>query len=376
MEYGSRSTMQNEPIRVLHVLQRMEAGGTQALLMNLYRQIDRSKVQFDFLVEYEEHQFYDDEIISLGGKIYRTSVREDKNIFKFISFLNHFFVDHPEYRIVHTHTYSVGYFVLKAAEQSGIPVRIAHSHSNKMSGKGVVIKIVMKKLYSLHANELFACSKEAGRFLYGDKPFRVIRNAIQIDKFEYDPMMRLEMRKKLGYDDSDIVVGSVGRLHEQKNQVFLLEVFREILDRHKNAKLLLVGDGPNRDLIMHKADALGITSSMKLLSNRNDVNEIYQAMDVFVLPSLYEGLGIAAIEAQVSGLPTFCSDGVAAEAKICELFSQMPLSIGPILWADEIDGVWQQPRVGMGKAAKQSGFDISESSTLLQQWYLNHWVNA
>ena len=158
-----------EPIRVLHILQRMEAGGTQALLMNIYRKIDRTKVQFDFLVVYKEKQFYDDEIEKMGGHVYKLSFREDLNLPKFQKDLAVFFAQHHEYKIVHCHAYTIGYFCLKAAKKAGIPVRIAHSHNNEtVHDIKYLPKLFMQRLFTLNATDLFACSNEAGKYLFKD----------------------------------------------------------------------------------------------------------------------------------------------------------------------------------------------------------------
>jgi glycosyltransferase involved in cell wall biosynthesis len=316
-----------EPIRVLHVLQRMEAGGTQAFLMNLYRNVDRSKVQFDFLVEYTERQFYDDEIESLGGHVYRASFREDHDLPRFRRFLGDFFAEHGEYRIVHCHAYTVGYFVLKAAEEAGVTVRIAHSHNNNMSGTTVPLKLVMRLLFPVHATHLMAASTEAGRFLFGDRPFTVAKNAIDVDRFRFDPRVREEVRSELGLGDA-FVVGNVGRLHQQKNQAFLLDAFAELSAAMPEARLLMVGSGPLHDQLVEKVKQLGIDGKTTLLSNRGNMDRLYQAMDVFALPSLYEGLGIVAIEAQSAGLPTICSTGVAEDANVSPLFQRMSLDDG------------------------------------------------
>lgn len=359
-----------EPIRVLHVLQRMEAGGTQAFLMNLYRNIDREKVQFDFMVEYAERQFYDDEIESLGGRIFRSSFREDYNLPRFKKFLSDFFAEHPEYRIVHCHAYTIGYFVLKAAEEAGVTVRIAHSHNNNMSGLTVPLKIVMRSLFPVHATHLMAASTEAGRFLFGGRDFTVVKNAIDIDRFHYDADVRRQVRDELDLGCS-FVVGNVGRLHQQKNQAFLLDIFNEILALEPKARLLMVGSGPLHDELVRKAESLGICDDIILLSNRSDMNRIYQAMDVFALPSLYEGLGIVAIEAQSSGLPTICSDGVAEDANVSPLFQRVPLDAGATAWARTILGNWGKRDSELGAAgAKEHGFDVRENSAKIQEWYL------
>jgi len=359
-----------EPIRVLHVLQRMEAGGTQAFLMNLYRNIDRSKVQFDFLVEYSEKQFYDDEIESMGGNVYRTSFREDFNLIKFKRDLKQFFEIHNRYDIIHCHVYTVGYFVLKAAKKTNITIRIAHSHNNNMSGVTKPLKIVMRHLFSIYANRFMACSDEAGAFLFGNRAFTVIRNAIDVDKFTFSEVKRAEIRQELGLEDA-FVVGNVGRLHHQKNQLFLLDVFKEILLHKSNSVLLLVGNGPLRQKLLSKAVSLSISDRIILLSDRHDMDRLYQAMDVFVLPSLYEGFGIVAIEAQSAGLPTICSSGVAKAANVSKLFSELSLDDSPSVWAEKIIAAnGERDSFAGSTGARSHGFDIKSNSLELQNWYL------
>ena len=366
----------SNPIRVLHVLQRMEAGGTQAFLMNLYRNIDRTKVQFDFMVEYTAPQFYDDEIKSLGGRIYRSSFREDHDLPRFRHFLRDFFAEHREYRIVHCHAYTVGYFVLKAAEDAGVPVRIAHSHNNSMSGVTVPLKLVMRRLFPIHATNLMAASTEAGKFLFGNRPFTVVKNAIDVDHFRFDPAVRSEARSELGLGDA-FVIGNVGRLHQQKNQSFLLEVFAKLSNAMPEARLLLVGSGPLRDQLVDKAGQLGIDSKIVLLSNRTDMDRLYQAMDIFVLPSLYEGLGIVAIEAQSAGLPTICSMGVAEDANVSSLFQRASLDDGPAAWVSAIvDNAGVREPVLGPEGVKAHGFDVRDNSLKMQEWYLKEAADA
>lgn len=364
------------PVHVLHFVQRMEAGGTQALLINLHRSIDRSKVQFDYLVEYEAPQFYDDEIRCLGGRVYRTSFREDRNLPKFLGDLRRFFAEHAEYDIVHCHCYTVGYFVLKAAEREGVAVRIAHSHSNSMSGATVPLKVVMRSLFPVHATHLMACSREAGEFLFGGRDFTVIKNAIDVARFAYSSQVREEVRREFGLGDS-FVVGNVGRLHHQKNQSFLLEVFAKVIEMRPDARLLMVGEGPLRSELLTKAERLGVSDRLTLLSNRTDVNRLYQAMDVFVLPSIYEGLGIVALEAQSSGLVTVCSDGVAEDADVSPLFERYALNESPERWAEAIvaAGDRREPDAGP-EGVRIHGFDIAANANLLQEWYLREAEHA
>lgn len=323
-----------EPIRVLHILQRMEAGGTQALLMNIYRKIDRTKVQFDFLVVYKEKQFYDDEIEKMGGHVYKLSFREDLNLPKFQKDLAVFFAQHHEYKIVHCHAYTIGYFCLKAAKKAGILVRIAHSHNNEtVHDIKYLPKLFMQRMFTKNATDLFACSEEAGKYLFKDKPFQVLKNAIDSQNFIADADTRNEIRKELGLKDK-FVVGHVGRLHPQKNHDFLIDVFAEIKKKKPNAELILVGTGPLEEKVKSKVVEKGLSDCVHFLGNRKDMNRIYQAMDVFVFPSLFEGLGIVAIEAQAAGVPIVCSEGLPPETDITPIYRKLLLSDGEEKWAN------------------------------------------
>ena len=358
-----------QPIRVLHILQRMEAGGTQALLMNIYRNIDREKVQFDFLVMYPEKYFYDDEIVSMGGKIYYSNVRKNKNIFKFQNQLKKLIKENG-YNIVHVHTYSIGYFALRTAKKCGVPVRIAHSHNNKTThDKNFVARKILQKIYTIHATELFACSKEAGEYLYGKKEFRVIKNAINLGNYKGLEKYRNKKRKELGIDGNTFLVGSIGRLHAQKNQLFLIEIFAEIKKQKNNSKLLLIGDGPLKDKLVEKSKALGVKNDVFFLSNRKDIPELLVAMDIFVLPSVYEGLGIVAIEAQAASLPVVLSDGVSKEAIVTDNVNVVSLRKTAKEWAKQIISL-KAIDANIEEKIKNSGFDIKSQALLVQKYYL------
>ena len=320
-------------IRILHVLQRMETGGTQALLMNLYRNIDREKIQFDFLVEYPNKEFYDDEIIKLGGKIYYSNVREDKNIIEFEKQLKKI-IKENNYKIIHVHTYSIGYFVLKTAKKCGVPVRIAHSHSNNMTNDfKKSFKVILQKLYPIYATNYMACSEDAGRYLFKNRKFTILNNSIDSEKFIFSKKIRNKVRKELNLNEK-FVVGHVGRFRPEKNHSFLLDIFLEIKKQKPNAILLMIGNGDSSKQIIKKINELSLQDSVILLKNRNDVNELYQAMDVFIFPSIYEGLGIVAIEAQASGIPCVCSSGLPKESKITDLYIKLSINDSAKKWAN------------------------------------------
>lgn len=368
----------SEPIRVLHILQRMEAGGTQALLMNLYRNIDRSKIQFDFLVEYKEKQFYDDEINALGGRIFRTSIREDYNIFKFCSYLKSFFKEHNEYKIVHVHAFTIGYFCLRAAEKAGVPIRIAHSHNNEtVHDSKYLLKRLMQRLYTLHANELFACSQEAGKYLFGDRQFTVLKNAIDSDAFVANEEIRKEVRAELGLDDC-LVIGSVGRLHPQKNQKRLIHIFNKVHEIKSDSKLLLIGSGPLEQELRDEVESLGLQTEIIFMGNRKNMSRLYQAMDVFAMTSLFEGLGIVAVESQAAGIPTVCSDGFPEDIRITPLVVKKNLSDSDDEWAHEILKAEENPcrHKNMKRKIIDSGFDVKSSALELSEYYIKKYKDC
>lgn len=361
-----------KPVRVLHILQRMEAGGTQALLMNIYRNIDRDAVQFDFLVEYPDKQFYDDEIRQLGGRVYYSTVRKDFNMPRFVKLLKNILKENPEYKVVHVHTYSIGYFCLKAARRVGVPVRIAHSHNNEtVHDSKYLFKLALQKLYTIYATDLFACSKEAGLYLFKDKSFQVLKNAIDSEKFIAKTEVRKETRKELEMDDK-FIVGHVGRLHSQKNHDFLVDVFSEIKKKRKDAELILVGTGPLEEKIRNKVVDKGLADCVHFLGNRKDMNRIFQAMDVFVFPSLFEGLGIVAIEAQAAGVPIVCSEGLPPETKISPLYHKVLLDDGAEKWANTAIEISESiyAHVDMQKYVVDAGFDMNATAEYMERFYL------
>lgn len=361
-----------EPIRVLHILQRMEAGGTQALLMNIYRKIDRSKVQFDFLVVYKEKQFYDDEIEKMGGHVYKLSFREDFNLPKFQKDLSDFFEQHDEYKIVHCHAYTIGYFCLKAAKKARIPVRIAHSHSNSMTNDAKkYVKKIMQRLFLLHATDLFACSEEAGKYLFHEKKFSVLTNAIDSSKFIADLKIREEVRRELKLGDA-FVVGHTGRFKPEKNHKFLIDVFLKIKEQRIDSKLLLIGNSDSSEEVINYIRDKELLDDVIILSNRKDMNRIYQAMDVFIFPSLFEGLGIVAIEAQAAGVPVVCSEGLPPETDITPIYRKLMLNDGAEKWADAAFEIVQNPNAyrNMQKYVIDAGFDMEVTVKYMENYYL------
>lgn len=356
-------------VRVLHVVTDMRRGGLETMLMNYYRKMDRDKVQFDFLEHRQEESDYDREILGLGGKVYRIP-RLNPFSMHYKSILYKFFKEHPEYQIVHVHQDCLSSIILKVAEKCGVKVRIAHSHSNNQDKNlKYLLKLYFKQRISRYATHLFACSEDAGNWMFGGSEFEIINNAIDTKKYEYSVEKRKKIREILGINNNTLVVGHVGRFSPPKNHTYLLQIFQRISEK-TDAVLLLVGDGTLRLEIETKIKQLHLEQKVILTGVRNDVADLLQAMDVFVLPSKYEGLGIVAIEAQTSGLPCIVSDGVSKECKQTELVWQIPLSENIDTWVRNILKATQIERVSQCKQVRENGYDLQENAIKLMNFYM------
>ncbi len=359
-----------EEVRILQVVTHMERGGLESMIMNYYRYIDREKIQFDFLVHRQERAAYDDEIESLGGRIYRLPrlVPWRKS---YLSALNRFFDEHQEFNVVHVHQDCLSSVILKAAMQHNVPVRIAHSHNaNQDRNLKYPIKLWCRRSIPRCATHLFACGKDAGDWMFGGAPYQIINNAIDVTTYTYDTNKHVELRRHLGLAD-ELVIGHVGRFNPQKNHSFLIDIFAALLKKEPNAVLLLVGGGEGMSKMQEKAQELGIAKHVRFLGVRSDVADLMQAMDVFVFPSLYEGLPVTMVEAQAAGLPCIISDKVPTECILTEgLVDIMPLSASPEAWAEKILAKRAIPRTDRRAEIAAHGFDITTEAVKLQEFYL------
>ncbi len=357
-------------LRVLHVVTDMGRGGLETMLMNYYRNIDRTKVQFDFLTHRQKRCDYDDEIEVLGGKIYRLP-RLNPWSNTYIKALQHFFAEHTEYEIVHSHIDCMSAIPLKAARDAGVPIRIAHSHSsNQDKNFKYFLKMYYKRKISNYATNLYACSEAAGKWMFGEHSFSVLPNAIDTKQYAYNIQKSIEIRKELGLDNA-LVIGHVGRFSEVKNHKFLVDIFNEVYKKKDNVKLLLVGDGQTLSEIRERVQRLQLSDSVIFTGIRSDVADVLQAMDVFVLPSLYEGLPVTIIEAQASGLPCLISDKVPIECKKTDLVNQIGLNETATVWTERILEVAKEERRDTSSEIVRAGFDIRENAKQLQHFYLN-----
>ena len=363
-------------IRVLHVVTKMDAAGIETLLMTFYRQMDRSKVQFDFLVHRNSEGFYDNEILKMGGRIYSVPSLHPFHHNKYINSLNCFFASHPEYKIVHSHINTFSMYVLRAAKEAGIPVRIAHSHiANPSLSIKTPFRIYTKLLLRRYSTHNFACSIMAGKWLFGKKNisspnFYLVRNAIYSTKYLFDEKIRIEIRNTFNIE-KEFVFLHVGRFVKQKNHIFLLNFFVRFHQKYPNSKLWLIGEGPLKKEVEHKIMKLGIIDSVELLGVRENVNQFMMAADCLLFPSIFEGLGIVAVEAQTSGLLTIVSNNIPVEANISSLFHQLPLDVEK--WVSEVEYLLEYER-GKENVASQSGYDVKETASWLQNFYLENFL--
>ncbi|MBB6631974.1 glycosyltransferase family 1 protein [Clostridium algidicarnis] len=366
----------NKPIRILHVLGALNRGGAETMIMNIYRNIDRSKIQFDFMIHTNEKCDYDDEIIKLGGKIYSVPRYVGKNHFKYKHAWDTFFSSHTEHKIVHGHMRSTAAIYLEIAKKHGL-VTIAHSHSTASRGNKIeqLVKSVMQFRIRYRADYLFACSNEAGKWLFGKKAiskdnYKIIKNAIDVEKYVFNEVKRSEIRTVLDIEDK-FVVGHVGSFTYPKNHKFLIEVFYQIQMQNKNAVLLLVGDGELRSQIENQINKLRIKDKVILTGVVPNVNDYMQAMDVFVFPSLWEGLPVTVIEAQATGLHCVISDTITDEVKITQLVKALLIDATPDSWANQILTYTKPVRENTKEYICNAGYDIKTTTKWLEDFYIS-----
>jgi len=362
-----------EPVRVLHVFASLDRGGAESMVMNVYRSIDRERLQFDFVANESDREYaFEKEVKALGGRVYRIPKCRGANFLSYAHSWNRLLDAHPEWLIVHAHDPAAALICLAAARIRD-RVTIAHSHT---CGGATMMRSVAKTAlcYPLRyiADHLFACSGRAARWMFGPDSVRalIVKNAIDAIQYTYNPVTRSSKRSELGISGK-FVVGHVGRFTAEKNHARLVDIFSRVHSHNKNAVLVLVGDGVLRQSIAEKVSSLGLSDSVIFTGERSDVPELLQAMDVFVFPSLYEGLGIAAIEAQAAGLRCVVADTVPEEARVTGLFEAVPLTASSDVWSDKIlrwiDGYERSSTLESIRAQR---YDVQQTCSQVQQFYL------
>ena len=372
--------MQTNPVRVLNVLGTTNLGGAESRVMELYRALDKTKVQFDFLVHTDQEGQYDQEIRSLGGSIYSVPRFRGLNLLSYKRALLRFFQENHAFAAVQGHMTSTAAIYLPIAKKAGIPVTIAHARSAGVDRglKGMATKIVRAPL-KYRADYCFTCSAEAGEAVYGRAWVQqgnvwTIPNAIDTQRFLFDASVRSQVRSELGLSDK-FVLGHVGRFGFMKNHAYLIDIFAELCKLRDDAALVLIGKGELERVIREKAEALGLSGKVLFLGNRFDVERYYQAFDYFVFPSTFEGLPGSVAEAQAAGLQCLVSDRVTREAALTELAVYKSIEEPPVNWACEImrNAKKALQRDGHSEAIRQifidKGFDVRQQAAAMAAFY-------
>lgn len=361
----------------------MDRGGIENFVMNLYRNIDRERVQFDFLCHYGKEAAFNDEIRSMGGNIYEMPAIRSENkiyywkVFEYISALNAFFKEHNEFKLIHGQMTNTASIYMPIAKKYNVTTRIAHSHNShgKIGMLGVVTNILKKDMFK-YATDFFACSEVAAKYAFPEHIVRtgkvkIIPNAIDTLKFRSNAKKRSEMRSKLEVNDN-LVIGCVGRFRTEKNQGFLLGVLKDALRINPSCVLLFVGDGPLEDTVKQKAAEMGLSNQCIFMGMQPNVPEIMQAIDVLAMPSMFEGLPLTGIEAQANGLSIVASTGIPREMNVLGLVDFLDLSMSTEQWAEILVKKALEPKKDTYDDIKKAGYDIHTTAEWLQDFYLKH----
>ena len=365
-------------IRVLQVTSKLFRGGAEAFIMNVYRNIDRSKMQFDFLVFHAGREYFEDEIEALGGRIFHVPIMEKANILRRKDMLDAFFRAHHDYEAVHCHMAALGRDCLLAAAKYGIDKRISHSHiADFERTPRNYVKQAFQRGFGDYATRRLACSEAAGQFMYRCNDFEVINNGIDIDHFTFEHEKRATFRKSLGFCESDRLIGHVGRFELMKNHAYLIDVFDALCKFDKSSYLLLAGEGSLLGEIEDKVEVLDLSGRVRFLGLVDDMPSFYDGIDCFIMPSLFEGLPFSAVEAQCSGLPCVLSSAITEEVAITSLVEYLNLDAGLESWAAAIEdnllrnASYTGSRVGFSQAVGAAGYDIKAVAAKLTQLYLS-----
>ncbi len=367
-----RISIMSEPVRVAMIMGKMIGGGVESVVMNYYREIDKSKFQFDFIVD-KSSTIIPEEIEKLGGNVYKIASYE--NIKQFNKDLFNI-LNKNSYLIVHSHINTLNIFPLRIAKQNNVPIRISHNHSTSAKGelKKNVLKNILRLLSHNYATNFMAPTFETGKWLFGEKianeKLYVLSNAISYEKFAFNDEVRKSIRRELGIKESDFIIGNIGRLVWQKNQMFLVQLLHELND--KKYKLLIIGDGPLKVELLRKIDSYKLNDYVIFIKNSDFIENYYQAMDLFAFPSNYEGLGMVAVEAQFSGLPVLASVNVPREVRIGNRIDFFNIEDNE-LWKRRINEISSISNVNRNGNLKLDikNYDIKKEVKKLEKYYKN-----
>ncbi len=363
-----------KPIRILHSVSGYNMGGIESLLMSLYRNIDKSIIQFDLLVETQKWLPDFDEIIQNGGRVYQLRPINKKNPFPYISEVKNFFKNHAtEYAVVHSHTVTRVAPILYYAKKFGIPCLISHAHTDSFDGnRFIILTKLLMRLNNRLSTHFLAASEQAGSFFFekDKKTYTVLKNTIDTEIFSFSPEKRESLRKSFSLEEY-FIVGHTGRFTYQKNHWKIIDVFAEVHKQLPKSRLLLVGDGPSINEFKEKAKELGIFDYIIFTGARSDVSDLLQIMDVFLLPSFFEAFCISLLEAQSAGLPCVASDIIPKEVQITDLITTLPLGDNNKRWAEVILSYKNHHRIGREKVVIEKKYDAKSNAKWLTNFYMN-----
>lgn len=370
-----------EPIRILHFPGIFISGGVETVLINWYKNIDRSKIQFDFCVIRKDRQPIDDVVESLGGRVIYLSRIRSTGIVKSIQSIRKIIRQYGPYKAVHIHSVHAGVIPLIAAQLAGIKTRVYHVHSTKdlalQNTKGrFLIEKCSQYIINKYSTIRCACSKDAGKYVYGNCKFQIINNAIDLNRFRpWNSEEREKQRKEYSFSNNDIVVGYVARFVEGKNHELLLDIAQQAKKRDINLKFFLVGDGPCKSRIKEMIETRGLSSYFVLPGYIQDTEKVYNSLDIFCIPSNFEGLSLVTIEAQACGIPCLISSGVPQEVALdVTAVAQENLCTDSSGWLDRLLSLINK-RVTNGdmikKVFSEKGYEISSVIDNLNSIYLD-----
>lgn len=372
---GNQKTEQNEILHVLHVFGKLNRGGAESRVMDLYRNMDRTKVQFDFMQHTDRVCDFQPEIEQLGGKVYHVPPFRFWNYFSYCKAWKQFISEHPEIRIVHGHMTSTASIYLPIVHKKGV-FTIAHSRNAGVDKgiKGKLTKFLRRNLKE-KCDRCFACSKLAGEAVFGREAMEqgnvtIIPNAIDAARFIFDPEVRRQKREELHIQTKEFLIGEVGRFDPQKNQKYAVEILAECRKKNFPAKLILIGEGPLMETVRQQVEELRLQEYVIFTGLQKNVVPFYQAMDFFLLPSFYEGLPGVAVEAQASGLRGILSDAITTETAMTTLMEFRSVQEPAKVWADRIMACGHYERQNMLKQMQETGFDVKNLANRLQDFYL------
>ena len=360
----------SDKVKVLEVLPGLNYGGSQAMIVNICKAIDKKRIQCDFVIDHEDLIDMKPLVEGLGSKVYVMPSFKGTNILEIKKAWNDFFNEHQEYQIIHSHIRSYAAIFLKIAKRHGLKT-IIHSH-NTSNGKGLgsLIKNILQLPLRNIADYFFACSLEAGEWLFGEKvcksdKFHVINNAIDTDRFSFNEDIRNAYREKFGLHNEKVFI-QVGRFTKQKNYLFTIDIFNKYLETDPEAKLFIVGDGEMEEEVINKINRLNINERVIILSHRSDIDSLLQMADYYLMPSIYEGLSVAAVEAQASGIRCLLSDQIDRNVEITELCTFIPLNVDA--WVKEMS---KAPglRLDTKDDIIKAGFDVNTTARWLRDFY-------